>query len=266
MEQALKYISEMLKRQGDAISSPGLFHGKMGGIVFFFHYAKYTGDSSFEEYAMELMDSMQEQISQEHVINYADGLAGIGTGIEYLVQNHFVEADTNEVLEDFDKIIFQAVVYGSPVDVSLDTGLTGLGRYLLFRIAGCHANENHIGTLDNKLLLIHITDILERMLSTIKEAETEDVFRFLLDMNRTAVFPAKVGRILSSMRNRMKHRSQINRRTLYQNKYYELLAGMRDNTRSCIDLVPDLYGGLAGIGMYLLSELDKQHETWMKLL
>ncbi|MDR2913992.1 MAG: hypothetical protein LBV74_04020, partial [Tannerella sp.] len=63
-------------RHSAAISSPGLLYGKMGLVVYFFHYARYTGNELFEDHAMLLMDNIQEQILLHPDISYADGLAG----------------------------------------------------------------------------------------------------------------------------------------------------------------------------------------------
>ena len=146
-EKILKYIAESLMQQGITVSNPGLLHGKMGIVIFFFHYARYTGDPSFEDFAMELMDNIQEQIPQQPDHSYAHGLAGIGTGVEYLVQNNFLEADTNEILEDIDKYIFDVTIFSNHTGADLFTGLTGLGRYLLFRIAG-NTNSDYTENLN----------------------------------------------------------------------------------------------------------------------
>ena len=150
-EKILKQISEILIKQGISIADPGLLHGKMGVIIFFFHYARYTGNPSFEEYAMVLMDKIQEQILKQQDMDYANGLAGIGSAIEYLSQNNFIEANTNEILEDFDKRLFDETSFGNHTNAGLHSGLTGVGRYFFLRITGRDANDCHIETLNNKM-------------------------------------------------------------------------------------------------------------------
>ena len=273
VEQTLKEISSMLMKEEVDFSNTGLIHGKMGLVIFFFHYARFTKEIIFEDYALMLIEQIQKRIFQNHINNYSDGLAGIGTGIEYLSKNNFIEVNTNEVLEDFDKLIFSATIFGEHSDAGLFTGLSGIGRYLLFRIAGKDANDDHIGTLNNKMLLIHLTDIFERIYPFLTEpAAFEDVFIFLKEMNKTNIFPAKTKqliKILSSNKQSSKkgnimraHRRNIE--LLFQDKLNEFLTGFQGNIKS--DFEPGLYGGLAGIGLYLLSILDKRHETWIKLL
>ena len=267
-EQTLKRISEVLIQQGVVISNPGLLHGKMGLVVFFLHYAKYTGDKSYEDYATVLMDSIQDIIMQQHVINYADGLAGIGIAVEYLTQNNFVEVNTNEVLGHFDKKIFLETVYGDRKNAGLFTGLSGLGRYFLFRVTGDCTKGNHIGTLYNKMSLIHITDIFERMCHSIKKTEIEDVLRFLFEMKQINIYPNKVMRLLNCFSKCNLPSNQYDMMRQYQNNMEELYGGKYNRLikNTHWDTEPGLYGGLAGIGLYLLGKLDKQHETWMKLI
>ncbi len=270
-EKILKYISKKLMRHEAVVSDTGLLHGKMGFAVFFSHYAQHTGNPSYTYHAMELINDILEQAQKQYEINYANGLAGIGAGIEYLSQNKLIDVNTHEILEYFDGCIFRSTVFSEHTDASLYTGLTGLARYPLFRIAGRHTNEDQIRTLDNKMLLIHITDMLERMSPSSKEAASEDVLIFLHDMEQANVFPEKIKRMIKdfssarySTNQDTVHAHQLKIETLYSKKYHDFFSKIRNNPQS--DMIPDLYGGLAGIGLYLLSKSDKRHESWMKLL
>ena len=60
----------------------------------------------YYDYAYELFEKIQNRIHRDSPINYKQGLSGIGSAIEYLVQNGYFNADTDEVLEDFDRRIF----------------------------------------------------------------------------------------------------------------------------------------------------------------
>ena len=271
-EKVLKHIAERLMQQSVAVSNPGLLHGKMGLAVFFLHYARYTGDSLFEDHAMVLLDNIQEQLRYRHDIDYASGLAGIGAGIEYLVQNSFIEGNTHEILEEVDKAIFNATISDDHTDAGLLTGLTDAGRYLLFRIAGKDTNDDYVGTLDNKMLLIHITDRLDRMQPVLKEEEAGDIYRFLYAMDQANILPVKVKRMIRTFSSRIltldqengMHPYQRNMETLLRYRYSALTFCIQQKCRSMTG--PDLYGGLAGIGLYIISKLDKQYKKWMELL
>ena len=271
MEQILSYISKTLLQHD--VSDSGLMYGKMGIAVFFFHYERFTGDKLYRDRAIELINnSVQEQIRQQHIVDYANGLAGVGTGVEYLAQNDYIKVDTNNFFRKFDKRIFVATVYGGRTDSSLFTGLSGLGRYLLFRVVGQAANDEHISTLDNKMLLINITDVFERMYPSSNDKVNTDIVSFLYAMDQTNIFPAKVKRLLNLFTSDTSTYGQEDFILLYQKKietmycstYNQLQAEIQKNIRQ--NIIPGLYGGLAGVGLYILSKLDKKHETWMQLL
>lgn len=113
----------------------GLFHGKMGLVLFFSHYFKHNGHPVYEDIANELMDELGEKIHSELPIGFSWGLSGIGWGIEYLLQNNFFEGDSLELCEEIDK----KIIASDPrtiTDFSLETGLEGLLHYILMHIKG----------------------------------------------------------------------------------------------------------------------------------
>lgn len=100
----------------------GLFKGRMGAILFLFHYARYTGKTLYADFAEKLLDDIYEDIT--------DGvttcqLCEIGWGILYLLQQGFVEGDADEILEVIDHRVY--------LQHSRYTDMTG--DYLSFRSA-----------------------------------------------------------------------------------------------------------------------------------
>jgi len=111
------------------INNIGLLNGKMGISILFYHLSRKFENKIYEEYAGELIDEIYEEITADTPVDFENGLAGIGWGIEYLVQNSFIEADTNEVLEEFDKkIYFELQENHSNMEKGLD-GLLGHFAY-----------------------------------------------------------------------------------------------------------------------------------------
>ena len=62
--------------------------------------------------------------------NFRDGLAGIGWGIEYLLQNNYYEGDSEEILEDVDNVIFKSVYEARLPLLGVNEGLCGYLLYL----------------------------------------------------------------------------------------------------------------------------------------
>ena len=136
----LQQIADVLLMNGGFLSNPGLYSGEMGLVLFFAHYARYTQNNLYLEYAYGLMEKLQNRIHLETPIDFKQGLAGIGSAIEYLVQNGFFEADTDEILEDFDQRIF--FTYNLPY-LSIDK-IMDVGYYALWRISGNSSKKDFI--------------------------------------------------------------------------------------------------------------------------
>lgn len=130
LEDAFLYLT----LNASFISDLGLFHGKMGCVLFFAQYARYTHDEHYEEFANELLDEICEDITKDIPIGLEYGLCGIGWGIEYLVQNGFLEGDTDEILEDFDNRIMEYDVLRMS-DLSFRQGLAGIAFYVIARLS-----------------------------------------------------------------------------------------------------------------------------------
>jgi hypothetical protein len=123
----LSQIADMLLLNGTLTECPGLVHGKMGIAVFFFHYAQYTNNMLFADYALDLIGEMQNQLHINSRADYEKGIAGIDVGIDYLN----VEDD---ICENLDGRMLRAVMYDPWLDFSLYDGLTGYGRYWISRL------------------------------------------------------------------------------------------------------------------------------------
>ena len=89
----LTKIADWLLLNGTLTKCPGLLHGKLGIAIFFFHYARYTGKTLFEEYAWDLIMAIQEQLHVNYRPDYEKGIAGIGVGINYLSYNNLIEIE-----------------------------------------------------------------------------------------------------------------------------------------------------------------------------
>lgn len=113
----------------------------MGIILIFAHYFKITNNPLFENTADELMEELLKEIHDELPIGFASGSAGIGWGMEYLIQNGFVEADSLDICEEVDKRIMEK----DPrriTDYSIENGLGGILHYVLAHIKGVIAQHS----------------------------------------------------------------------------------------------------------------------------
>lgn len=157
-------ITNSLLLNASFIENIGLMHGKTGIAIYFFHLARETGNQIYEDYAGELIDEIYEEVHTKTPCDFENGLAGIGWGIEYLAQNRFIDADTNEVLEDFDRQITHEITFHTPPDIGILNGISGYILYFLSRL-----NFNKAGTALHESIrktLMDLFDLLKQRINT----------------------------------------------------------------------------------------------------
>lgn len=125
-------IIRELMLYSSSIDNLGLINGKMGISIFFFHYHRFTEENVYKKFGGELIDEIYDEIDLKYPPGFSDGLAGIAWGIEYLIRNRFVDADSDELLEELDRQIIKYDVR-KMTDHSLEAGLKGFAHYIIAR-------------------------------------------------------------------------------------------------------------------------------------
>ena len=140
IQSIVQQISDVLLINGGFLNNSGLYTGEMGLVLFFSRYARFIHNDLYLDYAYGLIEKIQRRIHRDTPITYKHGLTGIGSAIEYLVQNGFFEADTDEILEDFDKrIYFTYNIPYLPVEDVID-----IWFYLHWRLSGNSMQKDNI--------------------------------------------------------------------------------------------------------------------------
>lgn len=127
----LDCITQRIEEQ--AVPDIGIHNGRMGFVAFLFHCSRFTQNNSYKEKEETMLTGLLKDIKADTHYGFNTGLSGIGWGIEYLYQQGFLEGDTNEILEDFDKKIMEI----DPLrimNLNQNYGLGGIVLYLLARI------------------------------------------------------------------------------------------------------------------------------------
>jgi hypothetical protein len=281
IEQRLPQIADMLLLNGTLTECPGLVHGKMGIAVFFFHYAQYTGNMLFADYAIDLISEMQSQIHVNSPADYEKGIAGIGAGIDYLIRNKFLITE-DDICEDFDQRMYRAVMYDPWQDFSMYDGLTGYGRYWISRLHYQAPAEY------GRECLMCIAERIEKKFRIIPAEEQTDVYCFLHDLHEISGFEDSI-RLWEQCRKWDLSLIDVNKcisrlgdsaiggivRIYQRNRYFnDTLQGEFD---IALKQTPDLdmekppanmglLTGYAGEGLLRLAALDSMNVSWMQLL
>jgi hypothetical protein len=252
---ALRKITNELFINASFAESPGLMHGKMGICIFFYHFAQITETKTYEDFAGELLDNIFEEINSETPFDFEKGLAGIGWGIEYLVQSGFVEGDTDEALAEIDQKLYQELTSNPPSAIGFLSGILGIGIYFLSRIKNKHANKK-ILMLTIEDMIIQFIDELERRIEKLDPPSEffscgSSMFDLswdyplllclLAEIYEKGLATQKVGQIIRSLLNPLKIESNIPK--LHYNRL--LMAVVIEKLRKCkIDTTDIIDSGL----------------------
>lgn len=184
-----------LQLQASVLKAPGLIYGKMGSALFFFEYARFSGVSRYEDLGMTLLEDAVENLSHNTPLNYADGLCGIGCGVEYLVQSGYLENDADELLSDIDRLVIHEIHWQHMTNVNLMFGISGLGYYLYWR------TRKPVDTMKTLLLkeyLIYLIDWIDQ-LTPLMDKDREEVYYLLMAIRSTGFYKNKVDKLIRSL-------------------------------------------------------------------
>lgn len=279
IEKDLQQIVDMLLLNGTLTECPGLVHGKMGIAIFFFYYAQFSDNELFADYAMDLINEMLDQLHVNSPADYEKGMAGIGVGINYLIQNNFLIVE-NDICEDFDERMIRAVMYDPWQGFSQYGGVTGYGQYWITRL---HYQKPAVAARE---CLSRIIALIDEKLFDISITELTDVLCFLQDLQKNVGFDSCCIGLLEECRKRWNLQSSAIIKSFPRledfdiggiiRKYQYNRCFLQDEINISL-YIPDLnmekppistglLSGYAGEGMLRLTALNQSYKSWMNLL
>ena len=184
MTSQFNQIAQLVQQNGLTVTTHGLMHGNTGLCIFFYQLAKATGNSDYEQLADDILDKVFAGLNTSASLDFENGLAGIGWGIEYLVQNGFAEGNSDEILEDIDNKVFRALNENSFTSFEITNGLTGSLYYLISRLKSQSNPPSMAKQINRELLIMAINKIDELVIvqfpSIVKEIQFDLFWRFPL--------------------------------------------------------------------------------------
>lgn len=154
-------ITQIIQKNEVSHQNHGLMHGNAGLSILLYHLARSTQSSEFEQAADDLLEKVFANLNKSTPVDFENGLAGIGWGIEYLVQNNFAQGDTDQILEEVDNKIFRFLNEETLISFELGTGLTGMLFYLISRLKNKKEPLSMAQQINRELLFLVINKIDE---------------------------------------------------------------------------------------------------------
>lgn len=168
----------------------GLAQGKMGICIYFYHLSRIEQEEKYKTMAGQLLDEILETLSPELPINVESGLAGIALGIIHLIETGFVDGDVNELLEDFDNLIFKQLAFLRDHTSHPKSEFLHLLFYLSVRLSA-QTDEN-----DRYVFQELIIKTLNKFASGIADDFFDETYSFSVYHYRTPLFTYIFSRLL----------------------------------------------------------------------
>lgn len=157
IENKQSQLTESIINAIPATTESGMFFGKTGIMVYLFQLARQTGNSYYQEVAEQLIDDICVAADKMTSAGFNDGLCGVAWSIEYLAQKGFIDADTDDALEEIDNRIFKYLTSKSFDELITSSDmLPGIAFYLIWRIAPHKDKDSELVKLRKDLLIVII--------------------------------------------------------------------------------------------------------------
>lgn len=119
MNKTILKIANLIRMNPQSGKGPGLMEGKMGRTLFYYELSRMTGIKSYNDMADLLLEEIVCDVERMKDTSLESGLSGIGWGVNYAIQNSFVDADEEVllILDSFSilqKIRFDNLNGGNP--------------------------------------------------------------------------------------------------------------------------------------------------------
>lgn len=112
----LNFINHFKISTQEEVSWPDVAVTRMGRIIAFYTYARYSGRLGVLRFADRELEKLLSSLSEHAPCRLDNGLLGVACGIVYLLRNAFVEGDENEVLENIDEVFVKQLYQHSNAD------------------------------------------------------------------------------------------------------------------------------------------------------
>ncbi|MBP1617169.1 MAG: Lanthionine synthetase C-like protein [Bacteroidetes bacterium] len=147
IEKRIDQFNQLVMSQDIGKLPVGLFSGKMGLSIYFYHQARSTGDKLHKKFADTLLESALSQLNAKSLISLEDGLIGICLGLNYLVEKGFQTGNINYILSELDDKIYHAAWFehmkghsNSPESLQ---SIIEIGLYFSFRLQNSNLGNNN---------------------------------------------------------------------------------------------------------------------------
>lgn len=170
-------------------------NGNMGKVISLFSLYQKTQEPKWESQAESLLTNILEKCNRNSPLSYGEGLCGVGYGLEYLLQNHMVEGEADEVLSDIDTLVVNEINKRTLQGLNIDDGILGLAYYLYCRLHYRTESEERI-VLTLKGHVIYLIDWIEEAIrDNSRKSNFYETYFILTLLHKLNILNAKIEKL-----------------------------------------------------------------------
>ena len=225
------------------VEEADLSYPDMGRLICLYIYANKVGDAKLEQEADILLDKIFEDVSMEMPVRLKNGLLGVGCGLIYLLRNHLVAGEEDDVLSEIDACLFGALIY---MEDETEVDWYGWLRYFRLRISYDHPADWQVHGMAFRQHGVYLLDCLMRGLRKGMDWDKRIISEVEL-FHQMKLCPTKTAQILSLL-------------TSIDNDRLSFVIPVRVDSAERernLDVVVDLLSEMKGVDVSIL-EGDKQ--------
>ena len=239
LKSQIAFINRYKKGMQLMAEEADLSYPDMGRLICLYTYAAATGNSDFEQQADSLLDKVFEDVSMAMPVCLENGLLGVGCGLIYLLRNHLVEGEEDDVLSEIDACLFSALIY---MEDETEVDWYGWLRYFRLRISYDHPSDRLVYGMTFRQHGVYLLDCLMRGLRKGMDWDKRIISEVGL-FHQMKLCPTKTARILSLL-------------TSIDNDRLSFVIPIRVDSAERernLDSVVDLLSGMEGVDVSILE-------------
>lgn len=146
MEHRFTYEQRLLHQlvlHGNDTPARGLMDGQMGIVLVLSEYVRARKLRPLKTAVNFLLDQVLDNLSTEMPLEFANGLTGIGWGVEYLLKNKFQRGQGADICAAIDQKLMQQNILRQ-TDLSVEKGFEGWLHYIIAHLQGAQKDGRHV--------------------------------------------------------------------------------------------------------------------------
>lgn len=170
--------------------------GAMGEVIALFRLYRITDEEIWKEQAEAQLNAILNMCNKDTPFSYGYGICGIGAGIEWLIQQQFVDGNADKILMEVDAVVAKFIDSHTVTENSIQDGVLGVACYLYHRLCYRKNDETAI-VLILKEYTLYLIDWLADILQdpAIKKDYSEFYYVFIL-LHQLEICNTKIERLL----------------------------------------------------------------------